>query len=98
MELYREGGIRAVEIGSLMFGGFDPVTGEEIKVARELVRLAVPRRVFTASHLDYVADVVARINKRKETLCGFRITRQATYLRHFTVELDEIARDEIKVK
>ncbi len=98
IELYREGGIRAVEIGSMMFGGIDPVTGEQLKASRELVRLAVPRRVFTASHLDYVADVIGRIAGRKEALKGYRLTRQATYLRHFTAELEEVADSGIKVK
>ncbi|SYZ73997.1 Tryptophanase 2 [Candidatus Zixiibacteriota bacterium] len=98
VELYREGGIRAVEIGSMMFGGIDPVTGEEMKAPRELVRLAVPRRVFTASHLDYVADVIGRIARKKESLKGYRLTRQATYLRHFTAELEEVAGSGIKVK
>jgi tyrosine phenol-lyase len=98
VELYREGGIRAVEIGSLMFGGYDPVTGEELKAPRELVRLAVPRRVYTASHLDYVADVIGRIAKRKETLKGLKITRQATYLRHFTIEMEELEGKEVKVR
>ncbi len=98
VELYREGGIRAVEIGSLMFGGYDPNTGEEVHAARELVRLAVPRRVYTASHLDYVADIVAKISSRKDQLCGFKITRQATYLRHFTVELEEMTPKGISVK
>jgi tryptophanase len=98
VELYREGGIRAVEIGSLMFGGYDPVTGEEITAPKELVRLAVPRRVFTASHLDYVADVIRRITARKEEIRGLKIARQATYLRHFTVELEELTDKAIKVK
>ena len=92
VELYREGGIRAVEIGSLMFGGYDPVTGEKISAPKELVRLAVPRRVYTGAHLDYIAGIMARITARKNELNGFKITRQAAFLRHFTVELEEIGR------
>jgi len=98
VELYREGGIRVVEIGSLMFGGYDPVTGEKISAVRELVRLAVPRRVYTGSHLDYVADCVRRIAKRKESLKGYQITRQATLLRHFTAEMKEVEAAQMAVK
>ena len=98
VELYREWGIRAVEIGSLMFGGYDPVTGEEIAAPKELVRLAVPRRVFTGSHLDYVADVIQRITARKGEIRGLKIARQATYLRHFTIELEELTDRTMKVK
>jgi tryptophanase len=97
VELYREGGIRAVEIGSMMFGGYDPATGEKIVAPKELVRLAVPRRVYTGSHLDYLAEVIAGIARKKERLPGFRILRQATYLRHFTIELEELAADKINV-
>lgn len=98
VELYREGGIRTAEIGSIMFGGYDPNTGEKISAPRELVRLAVPRRVYTGSHLEYVAMVMERITARKDTLRGYKITRQATLLRHFTIELEELTNEEIKVK
>ncbi len=98
VELYREGGIRAVEIGSLMFGGYDPNTGEKLTATKELVRLAIPRRVYTASHLDYVADIIAGISKRKDQLRGYKILRQATLLRHFTIELDELSPEEVKVR
>jgi tyrosine phenol-lyase len=81
--LYREGGIRAVEIGSLMFG-----TGEA-QPASELVRLAIPRRVYTQSHLDYVVDVFGRIKARQARLKGFEIIYEAPYLRHFTARLRE---------
>ena len=96
--LYREGGIRAVEIGSIMFGGYDPATGEKITAPRELVRLAVPRRVYTSSHLDYVASIMERIAARKDELRGFKITRQAALLRHFTIELEELTEKEVRVK
>jgi tryptophanase len=97
VEMYREGGIRGVEIGSIMFGGYDPVSGEKITAPRELVRLAVPRRVYTGSQFEYVADKMERITARKETLCGFKITRQAALLRHFTIELEELPEKKVKV-
>ncbi|MFH2035393.1 MAG: tryptophanase [Candidatus Zixiibacteriota bacterium] len=97
VELYRCGGIRAVEIGTLMFGSKDLETGEFFNAPRELVRLAVPRRVFTASHLDYVADIIARIASHKDKLNGYKITREAALLRHFTVEMAEMTKEEIKV-
>jgi tryptophanase len=89
-EFYLEGGIRVVEIGSLMFGSEDPDTGKFIPARRELVRMAVPRRVYTASHLDYVADCAERIVSRKDLLPGYAITRQPQYLRHFTCDLAQI--------
>jgi len=87
--LYREGGIRGVEIGGLMFAEKDPVTGEEISPPLELVRLAIPRRVYTNSQLDYVAHVCGKINSYKEKLHGFEIVYQTKYLRHFTMKLKE---------
>jgi len=97
VELYREGAIRGTEIGSLMFGGKDPVTGEILNAPQELVRLAIPRRVFTCSHLDYVADIMAKISARKESMKGYRITHEAEFLRHFTVELEELTDVEVEV-
>lgn len=97
VELYREGAVRGVEIGSLMFGSKDPATGESKSAPQELVRLAVPRRVYTVSHLNYVAEVMSRISARKESLKGFRITREAQYLRHFTVELEELSNIGVEV-
>jgi tyrosine phenol-lyase len=97
VELYREGAVRGVEIGTLMFGGKDPVTGNMKTASQELVRLAIPRRVYTSSHLDYVADTVSKIAARKESLKGFRITHQAKYLRHFTVKLEELSNVEVEV-
>lgn len=90
IEFYREGGVRASEIGSLMFGGIDPVTGEKILARQELIRLALPRRVYTNSHYDAVAETAERIALRKESLVGYRITRQAPLLRHFTCDLAPI--------
>jgi tryptophanase len=87
--LYREGGIRAVEIGGVMFGRPDPSRpGQEILPDLDLVRLAVPRRVYTNSHLEYVADVVRRLHRQPEKLRGVRIVRQAPVLRHFTAEFE----------
>jgi len=97
VEFYRQGGIRAVEIGSLMFGRLDPATGEFVAAPREMVRLAVPRRVYTASHLDYVAEIVAKITAEKDELAGYKIIHEAKLLRHFTVELKEITPKKIEV-
>jgi tryptophanase len=87
--LYREGGIRGVEIGSVMFGKDDPVTGEPIPAPMELVRLAVPRRVFTNSHLDYVVEVLEGIRVRRDELCGLRMVYAPKVLRHFTARFAE---------
>jgi len=84
---YEEGGIRSVEIGTLMFGGADPRTGEQRRAPLELLRLAIPRRVYTQSHIDYVLEVAREVAARKESLCGFRIVKQTPHLRHFTVRL-----------
>jgi tyrosine phenol-lyase len=83
-ELYRFGGIRAVEIGSVMFGKRNKTTGEFIPAPMELVRLAIPRRVYTQSHIDYVIEVIIEIYKRRDTLPGYEITYEAPLLRHFT--------------
>lgn len=87
VELYREAGIRAVEIGTFMFGRRDPGTGQEHPAAMELVRLAVPRRVYTQSHIDYVVEAIVEIWKNRKALKGYRITEQAPFLRHFTAKL-----------
>jgi tyrosine phenol-lyase len=88
--LYREGAIRAVEIGSLMFASRDPETGAIKYPALELVRLAIPRRVYTNLHLKYVADIVCQIYQKRDQLKGLRITYEAPTLRHFTVRLEEL--------
>ena len=82
-ELYTSGGIRAVEIGSVMFGKYDK-QGNLIPAEMELVRLAIPRRVYTQSHIDYVAEVILEINKQKENIRGYKITEEPKFLRHFT--------------
>ena len=88
--LYREGGVRGVEIGSVMFGSEDPETGAVVPAPMELVRLAIPRRVFTNSHLEYVAGVLEDIAARRETLKGLRMTHAPKVLRHFTARFAEI--------
>jgi tryptophanase len=85
--LYEEGGVRGVEIGTLMFGGKDPKTQEERVAPLELLRLAIPRRVYTKSHLDYVVDVASRVVEGKESLRGMRIVEQSSLLRHFSAKL-----------
>jgi len=89
-ELFRFGGIRAVEIGSVMFGKHDKKTGAFIPASMELVRLAIPRRVYTQSHIDYVVEVIIEIFKRREALCGYKITYEAPMLRHFTALFEPI--------
>jgi len=84
--LYLEGGIRGVEIGSLMFGKYDQ-EGKLIPAPLELVRLAMPRRVYTQSHMDYVAEVILEVFRNRSSLMGYRITEEAPVLRHFTVKL-----------
>lgn len=87
--LYREGGIRSAEIGSLMFGKYD-AHGNLIPAMLELVRLAIPRRVYTQSHIDYVAEVILQVFAKRQTVKGMRITYEAPTLRHFTARLEEI--------
>jgi len=98
VEFYREGGVRVVEMGSLMFGGLDPSTGEKLTARRELVRMCLPRRVYTNSHYDYVAKTAQRIVARKESLVGYRILRQAPLLRHFTCDLAPANPKQVKVE
>jgi tryptophanase len=79
-ELYLEGGIRSVEIGTLMFG----------KAAKmELVRLAIPRRTYTQSHIDYVIEAIKRVWDRRENIRGLKLTYEAQFLRHFTARFEE---------
>jgi tryptophanase len=87
--LYLEGGIRAVEIGSLMFGKYD-AQGHLIPSAFELVRLAIPRRVYTQSHIDYVAEVIIEVFAKRQEINGLRIIEEAPMLRHFTAKLRPI--------
>jgi len=87
VELYREAGIRSVEIGTLMFGRRDPETGRETPAPSELVRLAIPRRVYTQSHVDYVVEAILSVWRRRAAVRGYRIVEQAPFLRHFTARL-----------
>ena len=90
VEIYIEGGIRGTEIGTLM-ADRDPVTRENRFTGRELVRLAVPRRVYSDNHMDYVAAVAKNVFDRKESIKrGLRIIKEAPILRHFTVELEKL--------
>ncbi len=84
---YVEGGVRGVEIGSLMFGGKDPVTGEERLAPLELLRLAIPRRVYTQSHVDYLIEVAELVAAKASSLRGLRIVEEPQHLRHFTARL-----------
>jgi tryptophanase len=88
--LYRHAGIRAVEIGSVMFGKIDPTTGKSTHPAMELVRLAIPRRVYTQSHIDYVIEAVAEVYANRSAIRGLRITEAPEVLRHFTARFEEV--------
>ncbi len=85
--LYLEGGIRGVEIGSVMFGK-RLADGSETYHSMELVRLAFPRRMYTQSHFDYAAEVIAEVKQKAATIRGVKITKQPQYLRHFTCECE----------
>lgn len=88
-ELYLEGGVRAVEIGSVMFGKYDK-DGKLIPGMMELVRMAIPRRVYTQSHIDYLIEVVIEVYKNRNKLKGYKITYEAPMLRHFTARFEPI--------
>ena len=77
-ELYLEGGVRSVEIGTLMFAG---------AAQMDLVRLAMPRRVYTQSHVDYLVEVILEVFRNRERIRGMRLTYEAPFLRHFTAHL-----------
>lgn len=87
--LYIEGGIRGVEIGSLMFGKYDD-HNNLIPAQMELVRLAIPRRVYTQSHIDYVAEVIIEVFNDRHRIKGLSIVEEAPMLRHFTVKLKPV--------
>src|SRR5437763_12523968 len=81
-ELYLEGGIRSVEIGALMFGA---------AAKMDLVRLAIPRRVYTQSHIDYVVEIILEVWKKRSSLRGLKLVYEAVFLRHFTARLEPLA-------
>jgi tyrosine phenol-lyase len=81
-ELYLEGGIRSVEIGTLMFGA---------AAQMDLVRLAIPRRVYTQSHVDYVVEIILEVWKKRDAVRGLKLTYEAPFLRHFTARLEPIS-------
>jgi len=87
--LYIEGGVRSVEIGSVMFGKYDSV-GNLIPPPMELVRLAIPRRVYTQSHIDYLIEVILEVFNKRKSMKGYKITYEAPMLRHFTAKFEEI--------
>lgn len=82
-ELYTKGGIRSVEVGSVMFGKYD-TDGELIPAPNDLVRLAIPRRTYTQSHIEYVIEVFSELMKDREQVQGYEITYEPEFLRHFT--------------
>jgi tryptophanase len=87
--LYLQGGIRSVEIGSLMFGKYAD-DGSLVPAALELVRLAIPRRVYTQSHIDYVAEVIIHTFQARNEIRGMQILEEAPLLRHFTAKLEQV--------
>ncbi len=89
LELYREGGIRCCDIGSYMLGN-DPKTGKQLQAEFEFCRLAIPRRVYTQAHMDYIADVMTDIRDRAAAIMGYRITWEPPVLRHFTAHLEPL--------
>jgi tryptophanase len=89
IELYREAGIRACDIGSYMLGN-DPDTKEQLKADFEFTRLAIPRRVYTQSHIDIMADALIAIKERAASVKGYKITWEPEILRHFQAHLEPL--------
>jgi len=90
VEFYRAGGVRGVEIGTVMFGRPDANGGPDTHAKMELVRLAIPRRTYTQSHIDYVGEVVIDVANRAAKIGGLRITSQPPWLRHFTARFETL--------
>jgi tryptophanase len=88
--LYREYGIRGVEIGTVMFGKRDPATGRTIHPELEMVRLAIPRRVYTNMQITYVAESIIELFGRRDSIGGLTMTYEAPVLRHFTAKFEEL--------
>jgi len=89
-ELYLCGGIRSCEIGSVMFGKTDTANGEFTPAKLEMVRLAIPRRVYTQTHMDYVAECVGKGLRRRDTIKGMHIVHEPPVLRHFTARFERL--------
>ncbi len=89
-ELYLCGGIRSCEIGSVMFGKTDPTTGDFAPARLEMVRLAIPRRVYTKSHIDYVIECIGDVYRRRNEISGIRIVQEPPILRHFTARFSPL--------
>jgi len=87
VELYLEAGIRTAEIGTVMFG-LDPQTGKEQPARLDLLRLAIPRRVYTQSHMDYVLEAIQLVWERRAAIRGMKIVKAPQFLRHFTAHFD----------
>lgn len=89
-ELYLAGAVRVTELGTLVFGRPDPAGGPDVPAPRELVRFALPRRVYTASHLRYVAEVAEQVAAKAAAVPGYRIVRQTGALRQFAATLEPL--------
>ncbi len=89
-ELYRLAGVRSVEIGSVMFGKYAE-NGELVPSSMELVRLAIPRRVYTQSHMEYVAETFEEVMRTREQVHGYRIVKEPKFLRHFTAHFEALS-------
>jgi tryptophanase len=83
--------VRTVEIGTVMFGHTDPSSGRQVPGEHDLVRLALPRRVYTQSHVDYVIEVVDRLARKRDTLCGYRLVSEPPALRHFSATFEPLS-------
>jgi tryptophanase len=90
VELYREAGIRSCEIGSVMHAEKHSDNGEETPSSMELVRLAIPHRVYTQSHIDYVIEAILQVYERRESIGGYNIISQPKFLRHFTARFEPV--------
>ena len=88
--LYVEGGVRSIEVGTVMFGHRDPKTGKQVPADKDLVRLALPRRVYTQSHIDYVIEVAESLAGNRAAIGGYRIVSEPAALRHFTAVFEPV--------
>ena len=88
-QLYLAGGIRTAEVGSVMFGKYD-TAGNLLPAPMDLVRLAIPRRVYTQSHIEYVIEVFEKLLENKSAACGCKITYEPKFLRHFTAHFEPV--------